>query len=481
MRFRTTTASLTFVMATVAVLAACASPALALNGWTYRQLTYGVKGNRNATVEGDRVAWSRGVDTLFQVFTYRSGDATFTQLSNDTEDVFYPAMREGRIAWAQRSNDAVYTWRPGDATATLVASGAAGDPWDYWPPAVSHDTVAWMGTVAGKRQDLLWSAGDVTPTVFTSSSVTEGVDPPVISADRLAWPQLDGAGHAQIFTRLVGDTGPSQQVTFDPIDHFAVQISSDRLAWRSRTGTFADSVYTWKVLDAAPTLVTDSPGFHDFVLSGDRIAWYDSISGAARPNYVYTWAVGDHSPLLLSTSLQPYTTVAASGDRVIWIDGTQQIVVWRAGHGGPKVAVRPTRVAGDPVESVSMSGTRFVWVGPGQGHSQVYQADYTGLTTTRVPSSGSLNVYRSGGVARWTMSLVLSDFTGPVRGLGVSLQASADGRAWRTVTTRATDSHGAVSVALSARRPSVARLRWLTSDSPKYAPMSTSPQTVTVR
>jgi hypothetical protein len=330
--------------------------------WTTTQVTHGALNHDEVDLSGDRIVWRNG-SGYDGISTWKPGEATPTLIPTGGAAVIEPRVSGDRIAWWNAGGGPTHidTWKLGDSAETTVASmhGASGDM------QVDGDRIVWRDTTDAWTHVFTWKASDSEPTTLSGTYDASG---PQVSGDRVAWYQSDGSMD-QIFTSVVGS--PTAQLTSDMLSNMNPQVSGNRVAWESQAADTNWYVFTWTAASGVTT-VGPCESWNDGLarVSGNRVAWVHS-DGAVKQ--ILTWAAGDSHPTTVSASLTNCTDLVLSGDRLAWLasDGANdQIVTWTLGDSAP------TAVTTNAVRhyAPALSGNRLAWEASDGTYSQVFTA-----------------------------------------------------------------------------------------------------------
>jgi hypothetical protein len=330
--------------------------------WTTTQVTYGALSHNEVDVSGDRIVWRNG-SGYDGISTWKPGDATPTLIPTGGGAVIEPRVSGDRVAWWNVNSGPTHidTWKLGDSAETTVAPmhGESGDM------RLDGDRIVWRDTTDAWSHVFTWKADGSLPA--TVSGTYQAYEPQV-SGERIAWYESDGSAY-QIFTSVVGS--PTVQLTSDMLHNMNPQVSGDRVAWESQAADTNWYAFTWTPASGVTTVgPCESWGNGLVRISGDRLAWVHS-DGTIRQ--VLTWAAGDSHPTTVTTSLTDCTDLVLSGDRIAWLasDGANdQEGTWTLGDSAPTmVTTNPTRHY-----APELSGNRLVWEASDGTYTQVYTA-----------------------------------------------------------------------------------------------------------
>ncbi|MDA3936811.1 MAG: hypothetical protein PF636_08140, partial [Actinomycetota bacterium] len=163
---------------------------------------------------------------------------------------------------------------------------------------------------------------------------------------------------------------------------------------------FAVATTDWPVseLDAGPTF----SGHLD--VSDQLVVWAKEPAANAE---IFVWTEGDTAPTRLTNDTVWDTDPHASGDRVVWVGGSE-ILTWAVGD------TTPTQVTnGDTNSSPQISGNRIVWASSGDiftwrvGEVSPTQVTSNGSNGTPQVSGDRIAWTRSGEVYTWAVGDVL--------------------------------------------------------------------------
>ncbi len=143
--------------------------------------------------------------------------------------------------------------------------------------------------------------------------------------------------------------------------------SGNRMAWSQSDGTY-DQIFTWAVGDSSPMQLTFEACDHsEPQVSGDRLAWLawhvEFWSPRGQPvlsSEVFTCRLGDAAPTSLTAGLHGERPRVA-GDRVVWtqvVDGCSQVFTWEAGDAATTQLTPSDGLNRDYPE---VDGDRVVW------------------------------------------------------------------------------------------------------------------------
>lgn len=292
-------------------------------------------------VSGNRIAWTGQTANGRDVFTWTLGDSSATPVTDDGFRTDQQVRVSGnRLFWSGAtggadSNLEIYTWAPGDLAPTNVSNNL-GSAVNDESPRVSGDRVVWVGwdAVGGDWDIYTWAVSDPVKRNLSSNTVDDAS--PDISGDRVVWYASDGNDY-EIYTRVVGGSGPANISNRDGVDDYTPRISGDRVVWEGAVnGTSNDDVFMFVLGSSDPTNLSNSPSEYDSgpVVAGDYVAW--SVETAADAE-IYAWTPSgvlnvsdntsaDYAPVISEDGIAWINRIDGSGDSLFSIQIAQPTV-----------------------------------------------------------------------------------------------------------------------------------------------------------
>jgi hypothetical protein len=335
------------------------------------------RGNMDPAVSGDRVVWRYwdSVDNDYEVYTWKVGDSSPTQLTNNAVNDDLPRVSGDRVVWKgyDGTDYEIFTWTPSGGTVQITNNA-----YDDDIPQVSGDRVVWKGYDGTDYEIYTWVAGDTEPTRLTDNAYDDDV--PQVSGNRVVWKGSDGTDN-EIFTWTL--SGGVAQITNNAYDDTWPRVSGDRIVWQGSDGTDYE-VFTWEPVGGTVQVTSNDLDDLEPQVSGDRVVW---LATPGLSSEVFTWKAGDSGVTQLTDDTYAQEDVYVSGDRLVWKgwDGADREIYTQVIG---QTAVKVTNNSFDSYDPL-IDGDRLVWFAddPWGGTSGVY----TGVPSAVVISGLSPN------------------------------------------------------------------------------------------
>ncbi len=338
------------------------------------------------------------------------------------------AVSGGRAVWRRALGrlGVIMTWRVGDQTPATFAQDVSRDN-DY--PAVWGDRIAWLGIGLGD-ESVLTRKVSLPPTTTVSAMDNAPKFDVGVSGDRVVWYASDGSTW-QIFTRVVGETRPTQ-LTTGSSPNISPQVSGDRVVWMSQDEQGNGVVRTWKKGDAHPTTIDLAAYDGHPRVAGDCVVW---TSGTPGDSQVHLWRSGVKTTV--TTGPHSASSASISGDRIVWQDqvsGQYQIVTRRVSESSLTTIASSVDVLADPV----VGDNRVAWRDFNGASYQVFTASGPPVATSLGKPTASPTTPTHGRTATFRSYLtqgIASFATGAKATLYLYRKESGHWRLRNTVTT----------------------------------------------
>jgi len=290
------------------LLIAVGGSALAMPGWSVRQLTQDPADDTRPRVSQNWVTWVND----FEVYLRNLASDSLIRLTNNTIQDEQPDVARRNVIWTQfgPSGWKVKLW---DRRANIRVDLGSG----MWP-TLSRDRAAWSDGSGSSAEIYVTGIPRTSGTPvgpLTSNAIAD--EYPVLGGNVLTWQTSTfSVGSQEIMAYDLGAWPSPVKITNNSVDDDRPFTDGQHIVWSQWDGVNDTEIFLHNVESGVTTQLTnDTEEDYGPVVSGRRVAW---LSGSSDP----TLKVHDlvtHATTVVATGLGNMTdTPDIDGSRIVW-------------------------------------------------------------------------------------------------------------------------------------------------------------------